>query len=80
MMAKSVCILLLLELPAFPVAFLFREDGNWFMITLLLWQFFIVGLLLFVTELSDERIKKSQQGYVPVIETGPIIEIPEEAG
>jgi len=61
MKIKVICMVGLLELPLFSIAFPFRGDVNLFMGTLGLWQFFIIGLLMFVREVSEERFTELRQ-------------------
>ena len=55
---KAFCCFVLLELPIFPIAFPFQGDGNMFVGTILLWQFFLCGLLWSIKEISEEITTK----------------------
>ena len=52
---KTLCILGSLEFPLIFIAFPFQGDGTLFIGAILVWQFFILGLLFAISEICREE-------------------------
>ena len=54
---ETFCILVALELPLLFIAFPFQGDGNLFIGAMLVWQFFILGLLFAIKGVCEEELR-----------------------